>query len=52
MPKQDELKIPTWEASKEIADKLPGGKGQDAKCPECGADMEKDPREQRDRKGR
>lgn len=46
-------KIPTWEASKEIADKLPGGKGQqDAKCPECGADMEKDPRAQRDRKGR
>jgi hypothetical protein len=43
--------LPTWEVSKEIADRLPGGKdgGKDEKCPECqqplkGAD-------ERDKKG-
>ena len=47
MPK---LEIPTWEASKEIADQLPGDDDRPDKCPECGTDL--DPRDQKDQKGR
>lgn len=49
------LKYPTWELAKEIADKLPGGdKGEskDDQCPECGADLDKDPLSKKDQKGR
>lgn len=30
------LKLPTWEASKEIAKKLPGNDEEDEVCEECG----------------
>jgi hypothetical protein len=40
------LKWPTWEASKEIAGKLPGGQGDDEGdgevCEECGRPLEDD----------
>lgn len=45
-----EFKLPTWEASKEIADQLPGEKGDPKQCPECGAELDKDPQNQKDKK--
>jgi hypothetical protein len=50
------MKLPTWEVAKELADKLPGGKGssKDTECPECGADLKygtKRPVNGKDKKG-
>lgn len=38
------MPLPSWELSKEIADKLPGkdGSEDDLKCPECGQDLKDD----------
>ena len=39
------LKLPTWEASKEIADKLPGeksGEKEGDKCETCGTPLDKE----------
>ena len=40
-----ELKYPTWELAKELADKLPGEKGGDKegdKCETCGTPLDKE----------
>jgi hypothetical protein len=45
-----ELKWPTWEAAKELADKLPGdktAKSGEPKCETCGTPLEDSKKEKR-----
>jgi rRNA maturation endonuclease Nob1 len=48
------VKLPSWEISKELADKLPGEKGdpKENECPECGHKLEEDPTSKKDKKGK